>query len=234
MSFKRKPPEGNVRRVRSTGQNLRGVITNKVGRSVQFESWLERSLILRLDRDPGVRDYQSQPEQFHFMDEAGKGRSYTPDFKVWRQDGTIQIHEVSLGRRRMQANMRRREEAAVAICQERGWQYVVHTERSLPDGSELANLLALVGYRPTIYANQSVIERVYDQLGGGQPVSFAKLVRQVGQKLQLTEAAVTGTVCYLLWHGEVQTDLNRLIFDQGVIEAGIQLWLGHKEVSDEG
>ena len=71
MSFKRKPPPGNVRRVRSNGQNLRGVITNKAGRLVQFESWAERTLILRLDRDREVMDYQSQPEQYRFTDENG-------------------------------------------------------------------------------------------------------------------------------------------------------------------
>jgi hypothetical protein len=234
MSFKRKPPDGNVRRVRSTGQNLRGVITNKVGRSVQFESWLERGLILRLDRDPTALDYQSQPEQYRFTDEEGQQRSYIPDFKVWRCDGTIEIHEVSLSKRRLKPEMRRREQAAREICQERGWQYLVHTEQSLPNGSELANLLALVGYRPTIYANQQVIQVTYEHLAGEQSVAFDRLVRQLGQKLSLSEAAVTATLCYLLWHGEIQTDLNRLLFDQGAIEPGVQLWIAHKGVDDEG
>jgi len=233
MSFKRKPPDGNVRWVRSTGQNLRGVITNKVGRSVQFESWLERGLILRLDRDPGVLDYQSQPEQFRFSDEDGKQRSYTPDFKVWRHDGAIEIHEVTLSQRRRQPNMRRREQAAGEICRDRGWQYLVHTEQSLPNESELANLLALVGYRPTIYANQQVIQAVYEHLAGGPTVAFDRLVRQVGQGLNLSGAEVTATLCYLLWHGEVQTDLNRLLFDQGAIEPEVPLWLERKGVGHE-
>jgi len=234
MSFKRKPPDGNVRRVRATGQNLRGVITNKVGRTVQFESWLERSLILRLDRDRDVLDYQSQPEQLHFSDEAGKQRSYTPDFKVWRQDGTIQIHEVTLSKRRMRPDIRRREQAAADICRERSWQYIVHTERSLPNSTELANLLALVGYRPTIYANQRVIQAIYEQLAGEHSVAFDRLVRQVGQRLKLAEPEVTATLCYLLWHGEVQTDLNCLLFDQGAIESGIQLWMSQRGVGDDG
>lgn len=234
MSFKRKPPDGNVRRVRSTGQNLRGVITNKVGRTVQFESWLERALILRLDRDPAVLDYQSQPEQYHFIDEAGKRQRYTPDFKVWRQDGTIEIHEVSLSQRREQPNIRRREQAAGKICRDRGWSYIVHTEQSLPNGSELANLLALVGYRPPICANRQVIQATYEHLACEQAVVFDRLVRQLGEMLNLSEAEVTATLCYLLWHGEIQTDLNRLLFDQGAIEPGILLWIARKETGDEG
>ncbi len=44
MSLKRRPPVGNVRRVAAIGQNMRGIMTNKTGRIVQFESSLERSL----------------------------------------------------------------------------------------------------------------------------------------------------------------------------------------------
>jgi hypothetical protein len=234
MSFKRKPPDDNVRQVHSTGQNLRGVITNKTGRTVQFESWAERALILRLDRDPGVLDFQSQPEKYHFADEDGKQHSYTPDFKVWRQDGVIEIHEVTLSKRRVRPDIRRREQAAGEICRKRGWRYVVHTEQSLPGGSELANLLALAGYRPTIYANQAVIQSVYEQLSFDQVVAFDALVKQLGQQLNLPQAVVIAALCHLLWHGDLQTDLNRLLFDQGGIEPGVQVWLTRKEPADEG
>lgn len=233
MSFKRKPPDGNVRRVRSTGQNLRGVITNKTGRTVQFESWAERCLILQLDRDPDVLDYQSQPERYSFSDENGKQRTYTPDFKVWRRNGAIEIHEVTLSKRRVRPDIRRREQAASEICRERGWRYVVHTEQSLPSGSELANLLALAGYRPTIYANQAVIQSVYEQLSFDQAVGLDVLVRQLEQLLNLPQAVVIATLCHLLWHGDLQTDLNRLLFDQGGIEPGVQVWLTRKEGGDE-
>lgn len=234
MSFKRKPPDGNVRRVRSNGQNLRGVITNKAGRLVQFESWAERSLILRLDRDGEVLDYQSQPERFSFSDDQGRPHSYTPDFKVWRRSGAIEIHEVTRSERQARPDIRQREQAARQICQDRGWCYVVHTEQTLPNGSELANLLALSGYRPTIYANPTVIQAVYEQLVPHQAVGLNNLVRQLGQRLNLSEAAVTGTLCYLLWHGELHTDLQRLLFDQGNIEPGVVIWIGQQEVGHEG
>lgn len=233
MSFKRKPPDGNVRRVRSNGHNLRGVIINKAGRPVQFESWAERSLILRLDRDPEVVDYQSQPERFSFSDEAGQGHSYTPDFKVWRRNGAIEIHEVTMSERRVRPELRHREQAGREICRQRGWQYVVHTERTLPSGSALANLLMLAGYRPTIYANPDVIQAVFEQLAAGQGIALGHLVRQLGQQLNLPESVVTGSLCYLLWHGELQTDLGRLLFDQGTVEPGIQVWLSQPEAGDE-
>ncbi len=141
---------------------------------------------------------------------------------------------MTLAKRRVRPDIRRREQAAGEICRERGWRYVVHTERSLPNGSELANLLALAGYRPTIYANQAVIQSVYEQLSFDQAVGLDVLVRQLGQQLNLPQAVVIATLCYLLWHGDLQTDLKRLLFDQGDIEPGVQVWLIRKEPGDEG
>jgi hypothetical protein len=147
MSLKRKPPEGNVRRVTSIGQNLRGVITNKMGRIVQFESFAERTLLLVLERDRSVIDYGSQPETFEFVDRYGKARRYTPDFIVWKENGEIEIHEVTRTERRGGTGACEREYAAQKICQARGWRYIVHTEQSLPQQTEVTNLLALVAYR---------------------------------------------------------------------------------------
>lgn len=232
MSFKRKPPGGNVRRVRSNGENLRGVITNKAGHLVQFESWLERALILRLDRDPEVLDYQSQPERFIFTDEQGRTRSYTPDFKAWRRRGPIEIHEVTISGRRMRLDLQRREAAARQICGEKGWHYVVHTEQTLPQPGELANLLALVGYRPTIYANERITRTVVELLRVNQPSQLEQLVGQVERMLALPEPQITGTICHLLWHGQLQTNLAELLFDQGAILPDSLVWLGQGEVGD--
>lgn len=212
MKFNRKPPPGNVRRVRSTGRNIIGGITNKAGREVQFESWAERALLLRLDRDPEVRDYGSQPETFEYVDEQGKARRYTPDFIVWRYNGQTEIHEVTLTSRRPLPEMQQREAAGYRICQARGWRYLVHTEKDLPQGAELANLLALLHYRPTAYAHRAVTEAVCRRLGAGQPVVLAWLVKQVAQELGLPEPRVVAALGHLLWHGQLKTDLDQLIF----------------------
>src|SRR5258708_8777393 len=95
MALKRKPPEGDVRRVTSMGLNLPGVTTNKNGHTVQFESFAERILLLLFERDKTVLDYRSQPETFEFTDKDKKLRRYTPDFKVWTAHGSIEIHEVT-------------------------------------------------------------------------------------------------------------------------------------------
>ncbi|MBK8138415.1 MAG: Tn7 transposase TnsA N-terminal domain-containing protein [Chloroflexi bacterium] len=135
MGFNRKPPTDNSRRVHSNGQTLCGVVTNKAGRTVQFESFAERSLLLRLDRSADVQDYLSQPDPISYRDPSGKGHLYTPDFKVWHTDGRISLHEVTLAARSQTPPLQQRHTAAAQFCRERGWQYHLHTETTLPQGA---------------------------------------------------------------------------------------------------
>jgi len=228
MSFKRKPPEGNVRRVSSNGQNIRGVITNKVGRTVQFESWAERTLLLRLDRDPEVTDYGSQPERFLYIDHEGKPHTYTPDFKVWRRNGEIEIHEVTLSVRQTRPEIRQREEAARQICQRRGWRYVVHTEKSLPQPTELANLLALFRYRPSAYAQPNITQVVFERLAQcdeERPTSLPALVVSLATDLDLLKPVVVAGLCHLLCHGKLSADLNTLLFVSGELASNAMVWI---------
>lgn len=225
MSLKRRPPVGNVRRVAAIGKNMRGVMTNKMGRVVQFESALERSLLLRLDRDRSVRDYGSQPETFHFADDQGKQRTYTPDFIVWRCDGTVEIHEVTLTSRQIRPSIRLREAAAAAICQKRGWRYLIHTEQTLPQAVELANLLALFHYRPLAYAQPVVAQAVSDYLAEGRTVAIQQLTGQLTARLHLPPAAVAAALYHMLWHGRLQTDLRQPIFVQGSATENVMVHL---------
>lgn len=220
MSLKRKPPTGNVRRVAAIGSNLRGTLTNKAGRIVQFESFAERSLLLRLERAPSIRDYASQPETFHSEDVS----RYTPDFLVWKQDGSMEIHEVTRSERRKRASQQAREELAVAICQMRGWRYVVHTETDLPQGHELSNLLSLVRYRPTMCRVEQIEQTaIYVLVEGKMALSTLArlLVSQTGQP----ETQVAASLCHALWHGRFTTDWQQPILSQANFAPQAQIWL---------
>lgn len=229
MSLKRRPPAGNSRRVAAIGTNMRGVMTNKAGRAVQFESFLERSLLLRLDRDRTVRDYGSQPEKVPFIDDEGRRRSYTPDFIVWRENGAVEIHEVTLASRRVRPGLRAREAAAAAVCRKRSWQYVVHTEQNLPQGAELANLLALFHYRPSAYAPQATVQAVLGSLAEAQPATVDEIARRLNRDAALLPASLLSTIYHLLWHGCLETDLHRLLFVQGAVAPRVTLWLAPEE-----
>ena len=214
MGLKRKPPEGDVRRVMSMGLNLPGVTTNKNGYTVQFESFTERILLLLFERDKTVLDYRSQPVTFEFTDQDKKLRRYTPDFKVWKADGTIEIHEVTLTERQEQLRISEREAGARKICQDRQWKYIVHTEKTLPQKTEATNLLALLRYRLKAYACDAVFATVRERLQQNAPVQLQSCADYITHQLAIDESTVFAALCHLLWHGEICTDLQKLlIFD---------------------
>lgn len=221
---KRKPPAQNVRRVRAIDGNSRFAIVNKCGRTVQCESFQEYKLALLLERDPQVQDYLSQPETLFFQNEQGRERKYTPDFQVWSINGVIALHEVTLTERRSRKTQQQREEAAQQICAIRGWQYVVHTEIDLPNGSELANLQLLFGFRAGGFADFHIIPHVLDVLALNTP----RLLRDVVQDLQTVTdrepTQILPVLLHQLWHGHLQTDWQQMLFQDANPLATARIW----------
>ncbi len=229
MGLKRKPPEGDVRRVTSMGLNLPGVTTNKNGYTVQFESFAERILLLLFERDKTVLDYRSQPETFEFEGQDKKLRRYTPDFKVWRTDGTIEIHEVTRTERQQQLRISEREAAAKKICQERQWKYIVHTEQTLPQKTEVTNLQALLRYRLKMHAHDAVIAAVLEHLTQNSTVQLQRCVEYFAFRLNLAEPTVFATLCYLLWHNQCCTDFQKLLIFDNAFMPHATIWLPEEE-----
>jgi len=224
MSTKRKPPIGNVRRVISLGNNFRGVITNKRDHLVQFESEQERKLILLLERDSSVTDYVSQPETLTFKDERGRQRRYTPDFQVWRINGQIELHEVTVqSRREKRESLQEREVAAQMICQERGWRYVVHTDRTLPSGCEYANLDFLSPFRVQCYADMEYENWWLGKLRKQEPIYPGLVLSQIEQGVEAN--ALLSSLYYMLWHSEVEMSWHQPFFWQGDFHPRARIWL---------
>jgi hypothetical protein len=226
MALKRKPPPGNVRRVAPIGKNLRYTITSKAHETVQCESFQERKLTLLFERDPTVQEYRSQPERLAFTDAQGTSHTYVPDFVVWKTTGEVEMHEVTLTERLDRVSLQEREKAARAICQQRGWRYVVHTEQTLPQATEEANLLALYRYRPTIYYHPAVTAAVRERLGSGEPHEVRLLITELAQALSLPRPTVIAAICHLLWHRVIDADLEHtLLFVNAAPAAHIQVHL---------
>ncbi len=230
MTLKRKPPTGNVRRVAPIGNNLRYAITSKDDETVQCESFQERKLTLLFDRDSTIQAYRSQPERFTFIDTRGTSHTYVPDFIVWKTTGEIEIHEVTLTSRQDRFSIQEREKAARSICQQRGWHYVVHTEATLPQATEEANLLALYRYRPTIYANAAVTAAIRQRLNGDGRKAVHILIAEIAQALSLPAPTIISAICHLIWHRIVDTDLtSHLLFVNAALAPYVQVWLSEKE-----
>lgn len=214
MALKRKPPPGNVRRVQGKNTNLRYTLTNKAGRLIQCESYQERKLALLLEHDRSVQDYSSQPEQLIWTDEQGKTHTYVPDFMVWRQDGSTELHEVTLSQRQDQPGNQARQAAAHLICQTRGWGYHVHTEEDLPTDGHIANLLALYAYRSQGYADARVTQAVMACVDKPR-VRFGELVTAIESQIQAAPSQIYTALLHLLWHGVLVADLDHPLFRKG-------------------
>lgn len=227
MGLKRKPPAGNSRRVRSTGQNICGVISNKAGRTVQFESFAERSFLLQLERRWDVTDYISQPERLQYEDASGKQHTYTPDFKVWHTDSKVSLHEVTLTKRLDLAQIQERHVAAHLICVERNWEFHVHTEQDLPQGSELANLLALWMYRSTRYAQPDITQAIQQALAHAEYRLYA-LVMHIHHQHSFSVAQIAGCLYHQLWHSHIEMDWHSLLFQDAIPNPETRLWLSQK------
>ena len=229
MGLKRKPPKDNVRRVTYIDRNLRGVTTNKAGRTVQFESFNEHIQLLVFERDKSVTDYISQPETFTFSDSDNVTHKYTPDFKVWKNDGTIEIHEVTLTERQERPGISMREQAAREICQARKWKYIVHTEKTLPQQTEVTNLLALFPYRLQTYKQEQIITVVKKYLEMGLPVALSLCTRHVAIQANILEGKVFETLCHLLWHETLVANFQELLIDECRFTPEAKVWLPQSE-----
>jgi hypothetical protein len=200
------------------------VTTNKRGHLVQFESEQEHKLILLLERDSTVADYASQPETLHFQDDSARERSYTPDFQVWRVDGRIELHEVTVeARRAARESLQQREIAAQAICGQRGWRYVVHTDETLPSGYEYTNLDFLAPFRAQSYATAEGTAWWLGQLLVGEPVRPRSVISRPGS--ELATASLLNVLYHLLWHGIVQMDWHQPFLWQGDFHPAARIWL---------
>jgi len=155
--------------------------------------------------------------------------TYVPDFMVWRVDGSIEIHEVTRSERRLLPNAQRRENAAREYCCKKGWRYVVHTEDSLPDDTETANLLELYMFRPTIYFRSDVAAALQEKLSNGTRLPLPLLIQEISQELGLPVGVVSPGLYHLLWYGKIETDLRSLLFIDGAPLSRTLVWLPVQE-----
>lgn len=224
MKVKRKPPAQNVRRVRAINGNSRYTIVNKCQRSIQCESFQEYKLVLLLERNPLVLDYVSQPETLSFYTDEGREMTYTPDFKVWMNGGEIILHEVTLNKRRSRKTQQQREAAANRICTARNWQYIVHTETTLPTGAELANLQLLFRFRANGFANPDIVQLMSQLLPAGKPIFLCDLINRISTVTCLDRTQFLPAILHQLWHGQLQIDWQKLLFHEADPNPTATIW----------
>jgi hypothetical protein len=146
-------PNGSVRRVPINVRSLTGVVNGQ-----EFESSLERDLLLLVHWDNNVEWYQSQPVRIDYVDAEGIARHYTPDllvsYRTIEERGQppktrkpllceVKYREDYLGNWK---TLKQKFRAARAYAKEHGYEFRVFTEREIRT-DYLKNIQFLWGYR---------------------------------------------------------------------------------------
>ncbi len=184
-----------VRKIPKSYQAITGQhYSHQSHRSVQYESSLERDLLIRLDGDHRVKSYEEQPVEIPFTDRRGKKHHYTPDllivfhpefekppelcevkyvedfFKLWKEK-----------------DLKYRLKAGRKYAKEKGWKFRIHTEKTIrvrSDGSipppgepfhYLDNLFLLNEYRENRFEPEKT-NQVLDALSQLSRTSVDKLM----------------------------------------------------------
>jgi len=143
-----------VREINFKYSSLSGQISsNKLNRSIQFESSLERDFIYLLEFDTNVNYYLEQPMVISYKDKNNKSRKYTPDFIVsyhdrFRKNEVIEIkYEEELSKKDIDLQVKL--EAARLFCISNDLVFRVFTEKYIREVNKnrLRNFKFLSRYR---------------------------------------------------------------------------------------
>ena len=171
----------------------------KTGKTVWFESQLERDMIFLLEFDSDVVGYREQPLRIACSLD-GKRHSYTPDFLVQRRLGQ-QIVEVKYEEDAEKPENVRLFDAVAPVCRETGYEFVVATERNIRAQPRLDNIKLLHRYSRTPVEARYIV-RCHERLRRDSQTRLADLFACC------EEGGVTRAVIYaLIYHGELGVDL---------------------------
>ncbi|WP_051513329.1 TnsA endonuclease N-terminal domain-containing protein [Skermanella stibiiresistens] len=171
----------------------------KSGRSIHWESQLERDLVYLLEFDPAVVSYREQPVTVHYED-AGRLCRYTPDFLVQMAYG-LHVIEVKPARIAEEPEWRDLFERMVAHFAKEGAKYEVLTERDIRRQPRLDNVALLLRYQ-----RQAVQDGAVSAIRGclsGDRMMLADLARRIAER-----GGGVATIYALLAQHILATDLD--------------------------
>lgn len=184
-------------------RGLRGYYpSRKAGRSVAFESRLERDHFLLLDADPEVLSFEEQPVTIAFRDATGP-RRYTPDVRVRYRDRDDELVEVKY-RAELDAmddeqrlRLREAHEAAQDWARAHRCVFVLRTDAEIV-GARLDRARVLHSFA-RVTANTARIEAVHDFTAARPGVSIDEVVAGLGNDAR-------AVVLHLVWRGRLREE----------------------------
>lgn len=205
--------EKGVRRIPINVRSLTGEVNGQ-----EFESSLERDLLILAHWDNEVEWYQSQPVKIIYLDSQGKKRSYTPDLLISYKTVAQSGHN-SNGRKPLLCEVKFREDfakqwqllkpkfrAARAYAKANNYEFRIFTEREIRT-EYLKNIQRLWRYRyGTFYPHHyEKLHAVLAEMGESDPFTLLEIC--------YSSKILRGEALWTLWcmiaRGWIKCDLNK-------------------------
>lgn len=205
-----------VRKIPKNYRFLTGVFsgTKNVGKA-SFESPLERDLLILLEFDPDVLEYEVQPTRIPIIDLKGKPRFFTPDVRiVYRPEATSScrgktlivevkcLEDLKEGKDFIFEKMR----AGIAWCRQNGAIFKVFTESHIRTPL-LQNARFLLPCRRIVPDKEDVL-RLLDELRRSDGSSPKILLDAISPE-QEVRLRFLSTLWHLVSLGRVAADLSQ-------------------------
>lgn len=200
---------GGVRRVPVSSRSLTGEVLG-----VDFESALERDLMLKMSFHRQLDWFQSQPVKIDYEYPVGQKRHYTPDlFVSFAADDNFVTPKPLLCevkyRKDLQENwqeLRHKFRAAQAYCKAKDWRFEVFDERRIRT-QELVSIQFLWKYR-TAGFDKEIADAIYEVLRvARRPLPMMDTVKSLFSSDEQRGAAVWAWWC-LASRRLIECDLN--------------------------
>lgn len=174
----------------------------KLGRMVRYGSTIERDLLYFLEYWQNVAWYQEQPMTIKYATPDGQIHRYTPDYEI--HEGAVKtLVECKPEARLDSGHAQQQRQIGQTWAEENGYGFVTITDTELRSGHQLSNLKLL--WRYARWRDTNLHRQITAKIAQNASCS----VDQLCGWLEASPQVVVPVVCYLLFHHELQMDLNQ-------------------------
>lgn len=189
--------------------------SSKNGRSIAYESLLEKDLMYLLEFDDNVTAFTEQPLtiEYNILD---KKRRYTPDLKVVRKNKT-QIIEIKPKAKLLKLLNDEKEkskfDAAKYYCNSNGYEFKFVTDEDIYSGYLLKNIKYLFRYSRVNVKAAYELKIKNELIGGGTSIDI--LLKSLFPVSMQNEYKMY--IYSLIYEGILKIDLMKPITDKSIV-----------------
>jgi hypothetical protein len=198
-----------VRKIPKNYRNLTGILPSEksVG-SAEFESSLERDVLIYFEYKSNVKRFEVQPVQIDWFDENNRKRTYTPDVLVHFNDRQPIVYEIKYSQdlTELLKEERIKFRAAIKFARDNGWRFKFFTEEKvgLTYLKNIRFLLPFLQSGPRVETDMDLIDDKLHEFTVSTP-------RQIITSIysdEFNQADLIPTLWYLVASDQIGIDLN--------------------------